>query len=756
LSREEVSRELSCLMRIVGALSITIAVSLTGAQAAGLPSVPEFVGSAACATCHAKEYAAWQGSQHRAAMQEASDKTVLGNFDGARFNYAGVTSTFSKRNGKFYVRTDGPDGKLHDYEVRYTFGVEPLQQYLIEFLGGRLQALSVGWDVNKKRWFHLYPKERVNFADELHWTRPAQNWNYMCADCHSTGLRKNYDAAAGRFATKWAEISVGCEACHGPGSAHVAWGNAPREGKAYGDDQMKGLAARLDERRGVAWTRDGIAATALRSQPRTSEREIEVCAQCHARRRQIADGYTAGKPFLDFYRPALLTQPLYYADGQQRDEDYDWGSFLQSKMYAAGVTCSDCHEPHSGKLRADGNAVCTQCHAPAKFDSAAHHHHAPRSAGAQCANCHMPTATYMVIDPRHDHSMRIPRADLSVQFGTPNACNGCHANRDAPWAAAQLKAWLGHDPQGYQHFTDAFAASNAGAVGASALLRAVASDTTQPAIVRATAMAGLIANAHKETLDVVSSGLRDASALVRMGAVESLAGAPRELRLRYALPLLADPVKTVRIEAASILAGVPLISASSEQRAAFERAADEYVDAQRYNADRADARTNLGTFEVKRGDVARGEQELKVAIALDPLFAPAYINLADLFRAQGREADAERVLRDGLKVSPKSAVLHHALGLTLVRAKRNDQALAELAQAANLDPSSARFSYVYGVALHSSGRIDAAVATLAKASLAHPADTDILEALASFHHERGNEAEAKRYVERLRTVVAKR
>ena len=686
-------------------------------------------------------------------MQEATDKTVLGNFGGARFSYAGVTSTFSKRDGKFYIKTDGPEAKLQDYEVRYAFGVDPLQQYLIELAGGRLQALSIAWNVNKKRWFHLYPKERITHTDELHWTRPAQNWNYMCADCHSTGLRKNYDAATDRFATKWSEISVGCEACHGPGSAHAAWATARRDGKPYSDNGSKGLVARLDERRGVSWTREGTAATARRSKSRSTEREIEVCAQCHARRGQIADGYTAGKPFLDYYRPALLIAPLYHADGQQRDEVYDWGSFLQSKMYAAGVTCSDCHEAHGGKLRAEGNAVCTQCHAAAKFDAAVHHHHAPGGRGARCAACHMPTATYMQIDPRHDHSLRVPRPDLSVTLGTPNACNACHATRGARWAAAQVKSWFGHDPTGYQQFAQAFAAAGAGAVGAPAQLRAIAGDRTQPGIVRATALAGLNANANSVTLDVVAAGLRDASPLVRLGALDALAGTPSELRARYAMPLLSDPVLAVRIEAASILAGVPLTAASREQRAAFERAAAEYVDSRRYNGDRADARANLGSFEARRGDMGRAEQELRAAVALDPFFVPAYVNLADTYRAEGREADIERVLREGLKQSPKSAALHHALGLALVRGKRHDLALAELGQAAKLDPGNARFAYVYGVALHSAGRRDEAVATLVKASAAHPSDRDILEALASFYRDRGDEAAARRYAEQLRAVA---
>ena len=727
---------------------------LTPARAQEPTSASRFVGSAACAACHVKESAAWQGSQHRVAMQVADEKTVRGNFNGARFSYAGVTSTFTRRDGKFLVRTDGPDGKLHDYEVRYTFGVDPLQQYLIELPAGRLQALSIAWDVDKKGWFHLYPKERIGSTDELHWTRPAQNWNYMCADCHSTTLRKNYDVAADRFATKWSEISVGCEACHGPGSAHVAWGNARRDGKPYADDGGKRLAAHLDERRGVSWTRDSAAATASRSKPRTTEHEIDVCAQCHARRGQIADGYTAGKSFLDYYRPALLNAPLYYPDGQQRDEVYDWGSFLQSKMYAVGVTCGDCHEPHSSGLRVAGNAMCTQCHAPAKFDTTVHHHHQPGSSGAQCVDCHMPTATYMVIDPRHDHSLRVPRPDLSVQLGTPNACNACHTKRDAPWAAAQVKSWFGHDATGLQRYGPAFAAANAGAIGAGAKLRAIAGDATQPAIARATALSALNANANIATLDVVAAGLRSASPLVRLGALEALAGAPAELRLRHAMDLLSDPVRTIRIEAASLLADVPLTAASAEQRAAFERAAAEYVESQRYNADRADARVNLGSFEAQRGDIAHAEQDLRAAIALDSLYVPAYINLADLYRAQGRESDTERVLRDGLKTSPNSAPLHHALGLALVRAKRSDQALAELAKAAKLDPASARFAYVYGVALHSAGRVDESIETLVKAGAKHPADTDILEALASFYRDRGNDAEARRYAQQLRAVAA--
>ena len=728
-----------------------------GEGKSGAAVTAQYVGSGACVSCHDKEASEWQTSQHRDAMAEASEKSVLGNFNNTKFNYAGLTSTFFKRDGKFFVNTDGRDGKLNDYEIKYTFGIYPLQQYLIEFPDGRLQALSIAWDSRPKkdggqRWFHLYPNERITYDDELHWTRPSQNWNFMCADCHSTDVRKNYDPATDKFQTHWAEINVGCEACHGPGSRHLEWAKSQSTPKIplnppfpKGEASSKGVGVQLTERRGITWAQNAATGNSVRSQPRATDREIEVCAQCHARRGQIAEGYQAGKPFLDHYRPALLTPPLYHSDGQQRGEVYNWGSFLQSNMYASGVTCSDCHNPHSGKLRAEGNAVCATCHLPSKYDTAAHHHHKPASAGAACVNCHMPTTTYMVVDPRRDHSLRVPRPDLSVKLGMPNACNGCHTNRDARWAATQVNKWYGHDPQGYQRFAAAFAAAGSDALDAQKQLRAIAEDATQPAIARATALAQI--NTVTTTL---TEGLRDANPAVRLGALQSLTNTPLNTRVSLAAPLLSDPVKAVRIEAASLLAAIPAGQLTPEQQAAFERASTEYVKTQRYNADRAEARVNLGTFYGNRGDAARAEEEIKTAIRLEPFFIPAYVNLADLYRARGRDADGESALREGLKVAPKSAILHHALGLALVRMKRTAEALSELERATALEPGNPRFAYVYAVALHSTGKADAAIARLEKALVAHPDDRNILEALASFHQERGESAAAKRYAERLK------
>jgi len=709
---------------------------------------PAFVGSAACIECHRAESEAWKTSQHALAMQHANEQTVLGNFDNATFVYNGITSTFFRRDGKHFVRTDGADGTLADFEIRYTFGVDPLQQYLIGFPDGRLQALSIAWDARPKdqggqRWFHLYPDEKVDFRDELHWTKRQQNWNFMCADCHSIDVRKNYDAAADRFATKWSEITVGCEACHGPGSAHAAWA------KDKTGDPAMGLSVRLDERRGVAWTIDPATGNAQRSAPNDRRREVEVCAQCHARRAQIAEGYVAGKPFLDHYRPSLLTPGLYHADGQQRDEVYIWGSYLQSKMHRAGVTCSDCHEPHNGALRAPGNGVCAQCHLPARFDSAQHHHHRVGERGSACVDCHMPATTYMVIDPRRDHSLRVPRPDQSATLGVPNACDACHADKGATWAAAALERWLGRPAEGFQRFAGTLAASARGDAAAGSMLAALAGDPSQPAIARASAAQALGRALNPRTLEALRAPLAASDPLLRLGAVTALEALPDEPRLALAAPLLDDPVLAVRIEAAWVLASIPADRFPPARKASFERAAAEYEAVQRYNFDRPESRTALGTFYARRGRADEAEKTLRSALALEPRHVPATVNLADLWRSQGKDAEGEALLREGLARMPEDATLHHVLGLTLVRQQRADEGLAELARAAALAPEDARFAYVYAVGLYSIGKPQEALAEIDRALARHPASRDLLLAGVSFSRETGARARALDYAQRL-------
>jgi tetratricopeptide (TPR) repeat protein len=710
------------------------------------PAAAMFVGSERCASCHAAESGQWRGSQHAVAMQHATVATVLGDFDDAAFSYGDVTTNFSRRGDRFWIRTDGPDGKPADFEVKYTFGVAPLQQYLVELPGGRLQAVSVAWDSRPReaggqRWFHLYPDGRIDYRDELHWTRRAQNWNFMCADCHSTDVRKGYDAAADAFATRYSEVSVGCEACHGPGSAHVAWADEK------GEDPAKGLTVALDERRGVAWRPDPATGKPRRSVARGSAREIDVCAQCHARRAQIAEDYRAGRPFMDHYLPSLLTPELYHPDGQQRDEVFIWGSWLQSRMHQAGVTCSDCHDPHTQKLRAPGNAVCAQCHAPSTYDVESHHRHPAGSTGAQCAECHMPRTTYMVVDPRRDHSMRVPRPDESVALGVPNACNACHADRDAKWAAAAVRGWLGRDARGSQSFAAAFHGAESGAPRALDELAAIAFDAAQPPIVRASALDRLAREGRPDAAQARRAA-GDPDPLLRLAALRVGDTLPPSARVEALSSLLGDERRAVRIEAARVLAGAQG-SLPPDLQAAWQRAADEYVATLRYNADRPESNVALGSFLGSLGRLDEALQAFDRARGLDPDFVPAYVNAADALRAQGRDDASAAVLEQGLARAPDSAALHHSLGLARVRLGQSEAAMTALRRAMELEPDSVRYTYVYAVALHSTGRLEDARRLLERSLQRWPADRDLLFALASFQLEAGLTEAARQSVRRL-------
>jgi predicted CXXCH cytochrome family protein len=719
-----------------------------------------FVGSETCAGCHQAEAQLWRGSQHERAMQHATEKSVLGDFNEASFDYHGVHSRFFRKDGKFLVETDGPDGKLGMFEVKYTFGVDPLQQYLIEFPDGRLQALSIAWDSRPKeqggqRWFHLYPDEEIKQDDILHWTKLNQNWNFMCAECHSTGVQKNYDAANDRFATTWAEISVGCEACHGKGSHHVSWARQSWSPFGKRDDPAKGLAAFLNERNGVTWHPDPKTGNPQRSiAPAVLRREVETCGLCHARRGEFSEDWVPGQSLSDTHVVSTLARGLYHADGQMLDEVYNYGSFKQSKMFAAGVTCSDCHEPHAAKLRVSGDGVCLQCHSSDKYEVAAHHYHEGVTPAVTCVSCHMPASTFMVIDKRHDHSLRIPRPDLSVKLGTPNACSGCHTDKSAEWAASTIEQWHGPNRKGFQNYAEAFHASWADRADAAALLAAVAAaNPATPAIARASALTELRSRVSPANIELARRGVTDPDPMVRIAALDMLEGIAGNRVWPFVSPLLSDPSRGVRVRAVSLLAGVPTANQPAADREAFERAAAEFIAAQRFNADRPEARSTLGNFYTRRGFFPDAETEYKAGLRLSPRYAPAAINLADLYRQLGRDGEAESVLRTAIATSLQDAGLHHTLGLTLTRQKRPDDALAEFRVAAELEPDRLRYAYVYAVALHSAGRVDESIKVLKESLARHPDDRDTLLALVTFNRDAGDIGTALEYALELARVA---
>jgi tetratricopeptide (TPR) repeat protein len=722
-------------------------------------SSPTYVGGERCRECHAQEEEAWRESHHARAMQPANDATVLGNFADAHFTKDGVTSNFYEKDGKFHVRTDGTDGELQDFELPYTFGVFPLQQYLVPFPGGRLQSLGIAWDSRAKeqggqRWFHLYPDQKVLHSDPLHWTGRNQTWNYMCADCHSTNLRRNYNLASDGYATTWSEMNVSCESCHGPGSEHLAWAQTHKRGSYQPGDSVNGLVLNLKAASGSWWLKQPGDATMHWNGAARSRNELEACAPCHSRRRPITAVYAPGEHFLDAYVPHLLEEGVYFADGQIQEEDYEYGSFIQSKMYQEGVTCSDCHDPHDLKLPPVSlNSACGKCHLLAKFGTEEHTHHKPQTPAALCVNCHMPTRTYMVVDVRRDHSFRVPRPDFSVAYGTPNACNQCHKDKSPKWASDAVVKWYGPNRRREPRFVEALDAGRRGLMVAERELTSLIAYSSQPAIARATALSLLPQYLTPTALPAVQKGLADEDALVRSAAVRALEPLAPQVRVRLAVPLLKDAMRSVRIEAARVLVGTPSNLVQETQKAALDQAVSELIASETATAERPENHLNLSLLYVQMGRTGDAEGELQTALRLDPNFIPAMINLADLYRMQQRDDESQRWLEKAITLAPTAAEPIHALGLLKVRQKQYQEALGLLAKAANLQPSNIRYSYVYAIALQYSGEVDQAIKILERAHEKRPADRAVLTGLITFERDKGNIALARTYAQQLVQLV---
>jgi len=507
----------------------------------------EFVGLDRCVGCHREQYNAWKGSDHDKAMAVATADSVLGDFDNKTFEHMGIVSRFFQKGERYFVHTEGPDGKMGEFEVTHTFGFSPLQQYLVPFPGGRLQCLPLAWDVEKKLWYHLYPDERLNPDDWLYWTNSAQNWNGMCAECHSTNLKKGYDPDSDTYHTTWSEINVSCEACHGPGSLHVAWADTPPMARSQ-DVKNYDLVVNTTEME--------------------ADVQVILCARCHSRRSQLGDFNHQYDNFLESMVPQLLNQPLYYPDGQILDEVYVYGSFAQSKMYTKGVRCSDCHDVHSCKPVADGNHLCLQCHRKDIYDTKDHHFHKYEGEtgeavridddviavgeGAQCRNCHMPGRYYMGVDYRLDHSLRIPRPDRSQVYHSPNACTQCHRDKTDQWAEGYIVKWYGVRRR--PHYGTVFAKAQAGKPEALDDLMRIAADTLFPEIVRSTALSLMGPYQGPAREQAFKRALDDELSLIRHTALRNYSSPDPDEAIRMLSPLLYDPVKGVRMEAAANLA----------------------------------------------------------------------------------------------------------------------------------------------------------------------------------------------------------
>lgn len=686
-----------------------------------------YTGDQQCKGCHASQYNDWLKSDHFRSIEAATDSTVLGNFNQVRYSADGISYTFFKKEGKFFMNTQGDDGEDHDFEIKYTFGYFPLQQYLVEFPGGRLQSTRASWDSRKKRWFHQYAGQKIDHRDWLHWTGNAQNWNTMCAECHSTNLRKNYNINSDSYNTTFSVLNVSCESCHGPGQLHVDYVNSERykEGDRIPDSFI------------------------LLNKGGSQLAQINTCAPCHAVKGNIGPDKIAGDELLDNYIPVVPTTERFHADGQMEEEDYNYASFLQSKMYRNQVTCNNCHNPHSGKVLFAANRLCLQCHAK-KYDDPTHTFHTLNTAASECKSCHMPTKTYMGNDVRHDHSFRVPRPDLSVRYATPNACNNCHKDKPAQWAADAVERWYG--PNRNYHFAEDLIPGSKMDAGSEPHLIRLLGDTSVPEIIKATAANYLGGLPTPKSRDALLDCLKSSDAQVRYEALRSLMSFPPAQYVNAVVPLLNDKVRAVRIAAADLFSALPKAEIPSAYFSAYTNANAELMNYLLYQADFAHGNISIADYYARTGDQKNAEKFYLRALQKDSLANLTRINLARLYNMQGRNKEALDILQSAAVIDDKNAQIFY--DLALLHNEMNDQpaALRNFQKAYELKMQNPRLYYNYALLLQQSGQGAKAIGVL-EAGLKTDANSAIIYyALVYVYLQNGQLGKAREYATVLKQL----
>ncbi len=714
----------------------------------GLIHQPQYVGSATCVECHKIENDLWLTSDHYFAMDTADEKSVLGDFNNVEFKHGGETHRLYKKDEKFFAFTDGSDGKMQEFEVQYTFGAWPLQQYLVPFPDGKMQTLALTWDTIKKEWYHMadvvYQGQDIDHTNWLHWTNQGQNWNGMCADCHSTNLVKGFDHETKTFQTTWSEINVGCEACHGASSEHLKWANLPE------------LSRPANTNFGLIVQTSGI----------DNRRYIDLCARCHTRRSSLEDYDHNWSDLLDNMIPALAHEPFYYPDGQILEEDYVYGSFVQSKMYMNDVQCNDCHNVHSGKLILQGNDLCLQCHRKDTYDTYSHHFHkypgeqgSPVESrfgdmyqvgdGASCINCHMPGRYYMGVDYRRDHSFRIPRPELSDELGTPNSCTYCHADKSNQWAAGFMTKWYGQNQK--SHYGSVIASHLDGSEKSLKTLKEISADELYPPHLRATALYHLSNLYPDSSRNILISNFTNIESIIRHTAVSSFTIVSLD-DISKLIPLLNDPVKAVRMDAAIVLAGIPEENIPELNKPALKKALEEYREAMEYSSDFAASRHNLGNFYSSLGENDRAVTNYIEAIRIDDGFFPAKVNLAMMYNRMGENEKAKTVLKNVVEKNPEQSQINYSLGLLLAEMQEYDEAIIYLQKAAELMPDNSRAHYNLGQLLDFTGATELAGYHLKRSIDLEPENLEFLMALAEYYLKHEEFEKAKNVVLRIKEL----
>jgi tetratricopeptide (TPR) repeat protein len=689
-----------------------------------LVAAEQYIGNKSCIDCHQTEVSNWQQSHHAKAMLAATDETVLGNFNNVKFESENAWTVFNRDEQGFYIQTGnkGEDGKR--YAVPYVFGFYPLQQILVDIGSGKLQAYTVTWDSRSladggQRWYNLYSDTHIPDTP-FDWQGQFNNWNTRCAECHSTDLTRGYDVNTDSYNTTWSEINVSCEACHGPASQHLALKKAKKNAVNSGFE--KPLQKHND------WVFADGETTAVRLQKTDislDHGQVDQCAACHSRRVALTDGAGVGN-FSQHYIPRLAVADLYHVDGQILDEVYVYGSFSQSKMASAGVVCSNCHEPHSGKILSQDNTLCLQCHLPAAFATPEHTLHAQDSKGSLCIDCHMPTKRYMGVDDRRDHAYRVPNPWVNEVLGTPDVCLSCHQDKDSLWSQAQLQDKKGKIFADFSDIGPAILLNLQDPHKGQALIAKLVADENQPAMRRAVLL-GYLDLQQTANLEVLNNAANDRQSLVKLGVISALESAPYPMQLQIGFGLLYDEHKNVRLQAIRLLAPALRQSVPEKAQEQLQEALMEAVVTYQQQPDLLSAQLALADLAYKIGDLQQAQIQYLNALTLQPSFLPAKLNLASIYRETNQLEKAKALLQQILAFEENHAMALHNLGLIFVIEKQWPQALDALKRATQIEPANPRFAFVYILGLEAGGKVDEALNEVNKLQLKTPNDPALQE-----------------------------
>ena len=670
----------------------------------------------ACLRCHPAEVAAWRSSQHALA-----NRLVSPELDGARFSpervlaHGRYTIRMRRDGSRFQFVESSPAAAAEARNAEAVIGVTPLVQYLVPFPGGRLQTIDAGFDPRSNEWFYVFSDARQTH-EWGYWTNRSMNWNSQCAFCHMTGFRKNYDPRTDTYASTWEAMGISCGQCH---ALRASMPGGPPAGEIAGTACPLVVPSNLASR--VAY--------------------IAGCASCHARREELTGQFAPGERFEDHFRLALPDTALFHPDGQVNDENFEYASLMLSRMGHRGVDCLDCHDPHSGRLKlpVEGNAICLQCHAPPGqrgaivIDPLGHSGHSPTNRGSLCVECHMPKNTYMVRDQRRDHGMTSPDPLLTRELGLPNACQACHADQPLDWSIQTMERW-------YATNLERRARARARVIAAArrddpaVLTNLLALTASEEIDVWRAALLELVAHQadRPEAQQILQKALHDTYPLARAAAIHGLQAMPGGTG--GILPLLRDPVRLVRIDAARATAGGPHLDATS------------YGDLIRYldtSCDQPAGALRQAQLHLAEGRVPSAELWARKAVAWDPSSAATHSFLGQLLHHAGKAGEAEAELRAASALATNEAVHPYLLALLLAeQAGRLGEVTDLLQQAVALDPAFGRAWYNLGLAYAAGEKLTEAVAALSRAEAAMPDTPEAAYAAATVHLRKNEPAAA--------------